>query len=427
MTETIATITGGAKVHATQNILVQSDDGTTATALAGPAVFAGVANIGLGLSSEAVTKQTLATIDGGSLITADGVGSGLELSGTSVHGLAVLATGHSTLADAAGAAGSSGVAGFAGSATLHKLDETTHATIGGNATVNAGANGNQTVHVYAKNDTVIVGFGGAVQNSGADGAGGGLDGGQITKDTQAAIHVASVNSNRNVQVLALSSEHVQSISGSLGMSGAVAVAGAAAGYELPVTTEAIIGAGASVSTPGSIVVNADDQVDVNVVAGELSASQGSPAAGAAAGLVVLDKNTLAVIDSGAIVTALGTLPAITTNSGLFNITYQPDAARIPGMVAAGILRSSASFSRTRSATQSPTHSTSRAISIFWTSRPSAHRRLIRICRTSERRRPRQSKSKVWRLSPRRAITCRRWPSALAPAACYCRNSQPRRW
>jgi RTX calcium-binding nonapeptide repeat (4 copies) len=334
---TTAAITGGANVHALQNILVKSNDGTQSAALAGPAAVAGVANIGLGLASESITKQTAATIAGGANVTADGTGSGLELSGKSIHGVAVIATGHTLLGDLAAAAGSSGVAGLAGSVSLHKLDETTHATIGGGATVNAGSSSNQTVYVLAQDDTNILGFGGAVQNGGAVGAGGGLDAGQITKDTRATIEQASVTANHDVQVLALSSEHVTSISGSLSMSGAVAIAGAAAGYSLPVTTKAVIGSGAVVTTPGSIVANADDSVDVNVIAGALSTTSGSPAAGAAAGLVVLDKNTTALVDSGANVTALGTLPAITTNSGRFGVSYQPDPARIPGMVAAGLL------------------------------------------------------------------------------------------
>ena len=70
-----------------------------------------------------------------------------------------------------------------------------------------------------------------------------------------------------------------------------------------------------------------------MAAGVLSATSGSPAVGAAAGLIVLDKNTLAIAEGGASVTALGTLPAATTNNGRFDVDYQPDPARIPGMVA----------------------------------------------------------------------------------------------
>src|SRR5206468_4158566 len=108
------------------------------------------------------------------------------------------------------------------------------------------------------------------------GAGGGLDAGQITKDTRAAIEQASVTAKHDVQVLALSTDHVTSISGSLSMSGAIAIAGAAAGYSLPVTTQAMIGTGAVVTTPGSVIVNADDEANVHVIAGELSATSGSP-------------------------------------------------------------------------------------------------------------------------------------------------------
>ena len=163
-------------------------------------------------------------------------------------------------------------------------------------------------------------------------AGGAANGGRLTKDTEANIDDSStVSANGDVEVLALSDELIAPITATLGASELAAIAGAADIFTLPVTTTASITAAANVTAQGSVVVNADDSADVHYVTGQSSLSAAA-AAGASAGLVSLEKNTQAFVDSGAHVTALGLRPAASTRSGTFDVTYTPDPDHIPGLL-----------------------------------------------------------------------------------------------
>jgi hypothetical protein len=224
-------------------------------------------------------------------------------------------------------------AGTPGSVVNTLIDDTTTATIDDGATVQAGS-----VLVQAQDMTTISDLAGALAPAAVAGIGGSFDGGHIKKDTRASIeNHARVAANQDAMVLALSEEDILSLSANLSFSGAAAIAGAADIFSLPVTTTATIASGAVVTAPGSVIVNADDNTNVNCIAGVASGAGNSAAAGGSAGFVVLNKNTEAAVDSGAQVTALGEAPAQTIENGTFEVSYQSDPALIPGMIVAGLL------------------------------------------------------------------------------------------
>src|SRR5262249_12397357 len=107
-------------------------------------------------------------------------------------------------------------------------------------------------------------------------------------------------------------------------------------YKVQATTYAAISNNATVTAQGSVVVNADDRTEIDLVAG-VAAVAISNTGGASGGLVVLDKDTRAYVDNGATVTALGLRPAATTNSGALNVSYSLDIGHIPGLLGSLVL------------------------------------------------------------------------------------------
>jgi hypothetical protein len=171
---------------------------------------------------------------------------------------------------------------------------------------------------------------GALAAGGDAGLGAGVNVDKIVKNTQAYIATATVSANGNVLVQARSAEKTTSITAMVGASGTVAIDGSGNVYVLNITTRAFIGndpmnptAGAtSVQTAGSLVVEALDSTLLNLLSGNLSGS-GTLSVGVAASVPVITKTTEAFIGAGASVGALGLGTAVNAETGQFTITYGP--------------------------------------------------------------------------------------------------------
>ena len=118
----------------------------------------------------------------------------------------------------------------------------------------------------------------------------------------------------------------------------VGLGGSAEMYVLDVTTRASIDSGAVVNAVGSVLVEADDDLDVDFLVGtaEVAPSFGANAGGSA-GLALIDKTTEAYVGEGAHVTAQGLRDEATGKSGGFTVSYQVDPLRIPGLVGLELL------------------------------------------------------------------------------------------
>ncbi len=231
------------------------------------------------------------------------------------------------LAVAAGGSGGESLA-IAASATVNLLDETTKATIADGARINQKdgkqlSGKKQDVSLLASDRTSVTDVAGdaAVALSGA-GIGGGADVTLPTKVVEASIGTAKVYASQNVLVQARSSEDLfsTSVGFAAGADGA-SIAGAAGVHKASLTTTASIGVNATVLAEGSVVVSADDQTNLIMIAGQI-AGNGTAAVGASAAVPIIDKTTTADVGAGAQVDALGLAPAVTVPDGTFTITYQ---------------------------------------------------------------------------------------------------------
>ncbi|HEY1378701.1 MAG TPA: hypothetical protein VGF55_18020, partial [Gemmataceae bacterium] len=276
-----------------------------------------------------------------------GVGVGASVAGTVMQGLtdasvgdsqvdagqtiSVLATAHRGLVTSAVAGTGAGLVALAGSITLTYLAPTTTASTGAGTLLDQTAppSDAQSIIVRAEDDTAVLNGSGVVAGSLAASGSASVDAGVLKKTTQAVLG-GTADAGGNVFVQAVSDEGVVSVSGTEGLSFVSSIAGSGGLYQLQVTTKAYVDGGADVRAAGSVVVSADDHSDVHTVAGIAAAAAAS--AGASAGLVLLDKDTEAYVDSGAHVTALGQLPPVTANNGSFAVNYVPDVAHIPGLV-----------------------------------------------------------------------------------------------
>ncbi|HYC46066.1 MAG TPA: LEPR-XLL domain-containing protein, partial [Burkholderiales bacterium] len=220
---------------------------------------------------------------------------------------------------AAGAGG--GTAGVAGSAAVNVLEEHTTAYVGHDANLTITGAGHDLV-VSADDDTWIISVAGSLAAGATAGVGVGADVGVYTKDTNAFIDsgvVATVDGH--VKVLADSSENLITVSAGLA-AGTAGVSANAGVHIFDLSTRAFIGddplapssAGAGdVHAKGSLVVSANDYTNVNEIAGTIAA--GAVGIGAAAGVNVITKETVAFIGDGAKVTGDGGGDAVSVNTG----------------------------------------------------------------------------------------------------------------
>ena len=295
----VAAASIGGTIHAGGSLGVTASDTVTGTMLAG----------GLAIStSSAGVAISVVVIDRNGRVDA-GVGSGSDVEANGGTGLTVSATQHVTftLLAMGGAGGDS--AAVAGSVVVDVMSDTTLAHV--DPTVTIGHGSTTGVAVAASDTTKILALAGTLAIGGSAGVGVGVDVEVLTKDTEASIgNGGTINTTGNVTTDATSSETVTSISVGGSFSGTAAVTVNAAVSAYNVTTKAFIADGttpsngAKVFADGSVRVAADEKLELNVIAGNISGG-GSAAVGAAVAVPVVTKQTHAWIGNDAQVNAKG--------------------------------------------------------------------------------------------------------------------------
>ena len=322
------------------SLLVQANHQSAVTTLAGQLDVGGNASVGAAVSTVADTENTDAYIGTNDTITAAGTGGPIQVlvgdtpsDTTSFTGVAVTATAFQTLHTTA-VGGSASLAGaIAGSVAVNDLKYTTLAYVapGANITATDDSPGNGPgVMVTAADLLTLLSTSGALAAGADAGLGAGVDIDSITKNTQAYIATATVTTDGNVLVQAISAENLTSVTGAVGLSGDVAIAGSAGVYVLGITTRAFIGddpdnptSGATtVQASGNILVAASEQTMLNILTGNFSGS-GTASVGASAGVPIVTKTTEAFIGAGAHLSALGLGNGIEAENGQFDISYAP--------------------------------------------------------------------------------------------------------
>ena len=228
---TQARIAGGTTaVNAGGNVQVHASDDTSRDMVTGAAgIGLGVAGVGASVGVTSITKDTQAAIGNGATVNALG-GAGTA---AGAKGLLVQATSSEDLFTVA-ASGAGGLfAGVAGAVAVDVVQSTTKASIGDNARINTGsgaADALQDVNVTARNvlhSKAIVGS----LAGGIAGLAGAVDVGIARNSTGASIGAgAQVNAKRDVQVNALGEQTYESTvvsaaGGLVGVAGGVSVYG----------------------------------------------------------------------------------------------------------------------------------------------------------------------------------------------------------
>ncbi|MEX1357532.1 MAG: hypothetical protein WD981_02810, partial [Gaiellaceae bacterium] len=209
-----------------------------------------------------------------------------------------------------------GTAGVAGSVIVDVLTLETRAYIDDDATVASAGK----IAVSASDHTDLKGIAGQLAISGSAGVGLGADVEVNTKVTEAWIgERVTATAGGNVTVDATSSETLLSISVGAAGGGAAGVSVNAAVSVIDITTLAYIGADALVDADGSVRVQADEALKLDMIAGNFSGA-GSAAVGAAASVPIVNKTTIAYIGDRAIVTGRGFGTGLTVKSGAYQVT-----------------------------------------------------------------------------------------------------------
>ena len=329
-----AAIGAGATVTATAiSVHADSQQSFTASAVSGAGgVGAGVAGA---VAINAGANTTQAQIDNGAVLTAAddisiiadsqlngitlaggaalglGVGVGASIGGTLIQdltqasignaqvdagqGITVWASADQDISSVAIAGSGAGLATVAGSVTLDMLVATTEAftDVGAQLNQTLPLNPGQTIAIRAENNTTLQGGAGALSNALIAKGSASLNASVVQKNTRAVLG-GQVSSGGNIFVEALSTEDIASVSGAPGLGGGVDIAGSGGVHRINGVTQAFVDSGAVVSADGSVVIAADNASEMDITAGSISGALGA-AAGASLAVGWVDKVTEAFI------------------------------------------------------------------------------------------------------------------------------------
>ena len=278
------------------------------------------------------------------------IGSGNVVNSAGANGVRVEAESTEEIISitAAGAAASS--VGVAVAPTINVLNETTTASVGRGATVNAQGPATGDVVVRAFDDTTIVSVAGSIGAAGSVGVAVGADVLSLIKNTTAFID-SGVTSHvdGDIDVDARSGEDITSVAAGVAVGGSAGVGVNASVHVLDLKTRAFIGDDAGglasmgagdVHALGTVRIAADDSTEMDKVVATVAVG-GSAGVGAAATVSVIDKTTEAFIGNGASVTGDGQGAGLAAATGAFGVTFIADAAPVQASFSAGTVDTAA--------------------------------------------------------------------------------------
>ena len=316
-----AYVEGGAglatSVEAGGNFTVLAVDSATILMVAGGLAAGGSAGIGAS-NTTLVHNDSVLAYAGQDVDLASGGAIGLTIAALSSENIQAFAMG-------GGLAGSVGVAG---SASVNVLTETTRAYLDAGVTVNAisaTVGVDPGVNILASDAMTVLDAAGALSVGGSVGVGVSADVGVINKTTEAFIAAgASVDADGNVQVRALSTDHLTSIAPGGSVGGSVGISGSLGVQVFNSNTRAFVGNAARVDADGSVLVDAESSTDLDILAGTVSVG-GSVGVGASASVPIINKTTEAFVDHNAIVNGRGNGAVVLAPTGEFTDGSTPES------------------------------------------------------------------------------------------------------
>ena len=227
--------------------------------------------------------------------------------------LTVGADADETAVTAVVAGAGAGKVGVAGALSVNTILADTEATVAQGARLNANNSGDsRAVDIHAKDDTVVVGVSGGLAGGGQVGVGAAMDTTVLLKTVKAAVadkpstgSAAEIHAGRgNVSLNAASTENLVSVTVGLSGGGEVGVGGAVSVAVNKNDVEARIGNSATVDAGGNVLVNAQDDTTAVLVAGA-AAGGGNTGVGGSLAVATLLGTTKASIGDNATVNARG--------------------------------------------------------------------------------------------------------------------------
>jgi len=286
---TTASLRDGAAVSAGHAVALQADDLTHLAASAGAAASGNALGIGGSFAANQLTKNTQASTEYAGLLTPT-----LTALANSVDHLL-------TVSDGSGQAKTT--AAVAGSVDLNNVHNTTEAALGSGTIANVGD-----VLLQANGTVISVSDAGASSASpGSAAVGAAIDLGFINNTVRADVGSgANITASGDVRVFAASAEDIDSVSASLAQANqdGVGAAGSLSLVNVTPVTQAFVGAGATLTTPNTVLLNAVDNTKLGVLAG---AAAGGDLAGVglSASRANVNRTVQAYVGNGATVSAQG--------------------------------------------------------------------------------------------------------------------------
>ncbi|RJR48541.1 MAG: calcium-binding protein, partial [Desulfobacteraceae bacterium] len=229
-----------------------------------------------------------------------------------LNGVGVSAVNQDTVRAYGFTGGAAGAVAVNVGGTVQVVTVTTTAKIGAQADVDTTSNAGS-VLVAAGSDYQNIGVAAGISISGAVSVTPSVVVGVATLTTEAFIDDgADIDAAGDILVTAKASEDILVVAAGVAASGSVSVGGSIPVSVLTTTTRAFIGndatslsAGAKATAGGNILVSAQDDTDVDVIAGSLGVGIGVAGVGASVGVTVITKDTSAFIGDYATVDARG--------------------------------------------------------------------------------------------------------------------------
>jgi hypothetical protein len=313
-----ALITDNAHVTATGNVTVSADSNNSTSAFGGDLGAGFYGGVGGAVAVNLLTNTTLASVDGGSQVTAQGQGAGSPvetwgavaagapdaktaglLAVESDNGVALTASTTETLNNVTAAVGGAVGLGIGLDVLVNIVNDTTHATIDAAGVLASGASADVIVRAHQETDDSNSGGSGAV---GLAAAAVGINVDVIHNDTEALIvDTQNVDAGLGVEVSALNRTTATTTAVGVAI-GAVGLAGSATGLSSSSTTQAAIDGATVTANDGPIDVAANNAVNLTFQDG--SGAGGIVGGGGAVAVGIVSDTTTAAL-AGALTTSGG--------------------------------------------------------------------------------------------------------------------------
>ncbi|RUT07776.1 hypothetical protein DSM106972_020360 [Dulcicalothrix desertica PCC 7102] len=250
-------ISNAAQVKANGDVALTSSDTSTIRSLAGQFSGGTAAAIGVSVATNTISNQIIAEVANSNVISSTGA-------------IGINATSNSTI-ETLGIGGSvGGAVAAAGATTLNRITSTTSANTRGVSTLQAAG----AVTLVASDDSTIKSLAGQLSVGGAAGVGAGVATNDIANTIIAELGGTAVTAG-SVALSATSNGYVGSIAVGASSGGAFALGGAITLNKIANVIRAGTSGGSSITTTGSVSLQASDTPTIESLAGQVSDAGGA--------------------------------------------------------------------------------------------------------------------------------------------------------